>query len=112
MHRRDFLDPKHLAQSAGQVIGAASFLTDTEEAHQDDVEISLIRYAHRAMATVFEVVVPFGRSVPTSVIHEALDLVDRLENQLTVYRESSEVCDLNQRAASEDVVVESELFDL
>jgi thiamine biosynthesis lipoprotein len=112
MHRRDFLDPKHLAQSVGQVIGAASLLTDNEEPQQGDVEINLLRYAHRAMATVFEVVLPFGHSVSTGVIHEALELIDQLESQLTVYRESSEVSELNRKAACEEVIVESKLFDL
>jgi thiamine biosynthesis lipoprotein len=112
MHRRDFLDPKHLAQSAGQVLGAASLLSNDEETTRGETQISLIRYAHRAMATVFEVVLPFGHSVPTSVIYQALDLIDQLESQLTVYRESSEVSELNRRAACEEVAVASKLFEL
>src|SRR5262245_56683685 len=43
---------------------------------------------------------------------EALDLVDALENQLTVYRETSEVIYVNGRAAEDPVVVEEGLFRL
>jgi FAD:protein FMN transferase len=42
----------------------------------------------------------------------ALDLIDDLEDQLTVYRDHSEISLLNQRAATEDIPVESRLFDL
>jgi len=42
----------------------------------------------------------------------ALDEVDRLEEQLSVYRTASEVSRINQLAASEPVSVETGLFDL
>ena len=42
----------------------------------------------------------------------ALDEVDRLEAQLTVYRDTSEVSRLNARAATGPVPVEEGLFDL
>src|SRR4029453_7162523 len=42
----------------------------------------------------------------------ALDLVERLEAQLTVYRDTSEIVAINRRAAREGGVVEPRLFDL
>jgi thiamine biosynthesis lipoprotein len=43
---------------------------------------------------------------------EALDLVDQLEDQLTVYRDHSEIMKINREAALGDVAVESQLFEL
>ena len=42
----------------------------------------------------------------------ALDEIDRVEDQLTVYREESEVSRLNRLAASEPVQVADDLFQL
>jgi thiamine biosynthesis lipoprotein len=43
---------------------------------------------------------------------EALELVEKLETQMTVYREHSEVMDINRRAATTPVIVEARLFGL
>lgn len=113
MHRRDFLDPRRLAESAGQVIGALhDFKSSDAPPPSPDADITLVRYARPAMGTVFEIVLPFGHGVPTSTIHEALDLIDELEEQLTIYRPTSEVSDLNRRASHQAVNVTSELFEL
>lgn len=65
------------------------------------------------MACEFEVVLNAGQypSGPDAAV-AALDLVDQLEAQLTVYRDTSEVSRLNARAATEPVAVESRLFEL
>lgn len=42
----------------------------------------------------------------------ALDLIDQLESQLTIYRDASEIIDINRRAVSEPVPVEPQLFAL
>ena len=65
-----------------------------------------------AMACRFEVTLPMAESGGVVAATEALDEVDQLESQLTVFRESSEVSFINRRAASEPVVVEQSLFDL
>lgn len=73
----------------------------------------LVHVGREAMACEFEVVLNAGQHPQgTDVAVEALDLVDRLEAQLTVYRDTSEVSRLNQRAAAEAVAVEDRLFDL
>jgi thiamine biosynthesis lipoprotein len=65
------------------------------------------------MATTFEVAVPQGSHPnPMAAAEDALDLIDQLEDQLTVFREHSEVSRLNAAASLEPVGVEAGLFDL
>jgi thiamine biosynthesis lipoprotein len=75
-------------------------------------ELTLLRSSRRAMATLFEIMLPIGLRQGPSACEEALDLIDELEDQLTVFRPHSEVSRLNERAATEDVPVEARLFDL
>jgi thiamine biosynthesis lipoprotein len=77
-----------------------------------DPEITLLRFARTAMATVFEVLLPWGTPDADAAATAAFDLIDRLESQLTVYRETSEVSRLNRLAAQAPVPVEHGLFDL
>ena len=73
----------------------------------------LIRVSRRAMATTFEVALPYGTPDALAAAEDALDLIDALEDQLTVYRDHSEVSRLNAAApAGRPVVVEPNLFDL
>lgn len=72
-----------------------------------------VAVARNAMATRFEIVL-FGEN-PTSLRaagEEALDEIERLEAQLSLYRPSSEIANINARAASEPVRVEPSLFRL
>jgi FAD:protein FMN transferase len=111
MNRRDFLHPRRLAQTAGHVLGAAQELaTLAPEPPAEDV--ALLRAAHRAMATRFEVLFPFGQPHAADLAAAAFDEIDRLEQQLTVYRDTSEVCRLNRLAPEQAVPVEAGLFDL
>jgi len=65
------------------------------------------------MATVFEVAIPQGsHPAPVAAAEDALDLIDALEDQLTVFREHSEVSRINATAAESAVEVEPRLFDL
>jgi thiamine biosynthesis lipoprotein len=73
---------------------------------------ALLRFGRRAMATQFDVILPWGTPRADSAATEALDLIDRLESQLTVYRPTSEVSRLNRLAALAPMPVESHLFDL
>jgi FAD:protein FMN transferase len=110
MNRRDFLQPRQLAQ-AGQMFAALEEPTDTlaPPSSQDSVLIHLRR---RAMATGFEIIVPFGTPNATAMGEAAFNLLDTLEQQLTVYRDTSEVSRLNQRAFARPVRVEPHLFGL
>jgi thiamine biosynthesis lipoprotein len=64
------------------------------------------------MACRFEVTLPgyAGRDVPAA--QAALQLVDRLEDRLSVFRSASELCAVNERAAAEAVRVGPEVLDL
>src|SRR5947209_7455912 len=75
-------------------------------------EITLLRFARTAMATVFQVLLPWGTPRADAAASAGLDCIDRLEAQLTVFRETSEVSRLNRLAAQADVPVERGLFEL
>ncbi|HEY2783616.1 MAG TPA: FAD:protein FMN transferase [Fimbriiglobus sp.] len=64
------------------------------------------------MATTFEVALPYGAPHAVAAAEAALDLIDAVEDQLTVFRDSSEVVNVNARAASEAVPVSDSLFQL
>jgi thiamine biosynthesis lipoprotein len=74
-------------------------------------EAALVRFARRAMATTFEVILPFG-AVGHQAAEAALDEIDRLEDQLTVFRDGSEVSRLNRLGCYGPVQVEEGLFGL
>ena len=104
--RRDFIDPLRIAAAAQGI------LEPTEPAPVADPDAVLLRYSRRAMATTFEIVLPFGTPDAYAVADAGLDEIDRLEQQMTVYRDDSVVADINRRAAHEPVPVEVRLFDL
>ncbi len=73
----------------------------------------LLSVHRRAMACDFEIQFPAQHEdAATEHAIAALDLVETIEDQLTVYRNHSEVMDINRRAALEEVEVESRLFSL
>ena len=57
MNRREFFIRRRLASVAGPVLAIAGELETPPAASSEPV---LLRYARRAMATTFEVIVPFG----------------------------------------------------
>ena len=65
-----------------------------------------------AMACRFEVTLPISDRAGTSVARSALAEADRHEQQLTIFRDSSEVSHINRTAASHPVPVEPSLFAL
>ena len=73
----------------------------------------LLSVSREAMACLFEVVYDAGRyRALTEAAIGALEMATRLEDQLTVYRETSEVMRINRQAAAEPVEVEAGLFGL
>lgn len=73
----------------------------------------LLRLARSAMACTFEIYLNAGQYPDAqSTALAALDLIDRLEDQLSVYRAHSEVSQLNERASEHWVQVEPRLFAL
>ncbi|NNE00799.1 MAG: FAD:protein FMN transferase [Pirellulaceae bacterium] len=72
----------------------------------------LTTLTHRAMATEFAVMLPACEAPRVDAVLEALEMLDSIEAALTVYRDDSEISQVNQRAAAEPVRVSSETFDL
>jgi thiamine biosynthesis lipoprotein len=108
MDRRDFLQPEQIARAAGQMLGA---LHETPAPRPAD-EITLLRFGRRAMAATFEVFLSIAVPDAMSLAEAALDEVARLEEQLTVFHDHSEVSRLNRNAYHSPVVVEERLFRL
>jgi FAD:protein FMN transferase len=68
-----------------------------------------VRVSRRAMATTFEIAIPYGTPNAMDAGAAALDRIDEIEDQLTVYRDRSEVAQLNRDRSA---VVEQNLFEL
>ncbi len=114
MDRRNFLNPRQLASTAGPILAATDELCAATllPASPPPQEFALLRFSRRAMATTFEVLLPFGTPAALPAAESALDEIDRLESQLTVYRDTSEVSRLNQAAAHAAIPIEKGLFAL
>lgn len=73
----------------------------------------LVRFARPAMACDFQLFLVAGRDeLGSEASLAALDVVEQVEAQLTVYRETSELLELNRRAAADPIVVEPRMFTL
>lgn len=112
--RRQFLYGKSAVdaiQNLGQSLPAPEAVA--AEATAGKTRTCLVQVGRRAMACEFEVILNAGdHEEATDRAIEALDLVDELEAQLTVYRHRSEVSQLNAMAAQRPVRVEPRLFEL
>jgi thiamine biosynthesis lipoprotein len=75
-------------------------------------DVAVLRASRRAMATQFEALLPFGANLAQAAAEAALDRIDELEDQLSVFRDHSEVSRLNATAADRPVEVEPGLFNL
>jgi thiamine biosynthesis lipoprotein len=110
--RRDFLKGKSALRAAEQLLdrtvsGESPLLPPAEPDHY------LVKYSRTAMACTFEIWLNAGqyREASETAI-SALDLIEKLEAQLTVYRESSEISQLNRTAFQRPIEVETRLFHL
>jgi len=112
--RRDFLKGKaaidavaDLAQQTVPPGGPDRWPTEAPD------ESYLIRVSRRAMACEFEVFLNAGQyEGGTEAALEALDLVEALEAQMTVFRPGSEISRLNAACADGPTEVEPRLFEL
>lgn len=76
-------------------------------------ESLLVSVRRRAMACEWEVQLAAGRDDDSMEhVFAALDLVEALEDQMTVYRAESEVQTINRQAAMGPVIVEPRLFGM
>lgn len=120
-NRREFLQGKAAARAifdaAQNLPPAETSAGQNELSNRSDPLIApqsyLLRIGRRAMACEFEVLLGAGPDCDgTELALAALDLVDRLESQLTVYRDMSEISRLNRSAFEREVDVEPRLFEL
>ena len=112
-NRRDFLSGKalqrQLAEAGGQL---ADELAHAEGLGKPPECGPTVRLGKQAMACDFDVILNPGPVARLDAASMALDLIDQLEDQLSVYRPHSEVSRLNGRAAADWVEVEPRLFEL
>lgn len=112
--RRQFLKGQSAAQALGDLI--APGLETEENASANDrsaAETYLLQLGRKAMACQFEVFFNAGQYADAAErALEALDLIDHLEEQMTVYRDTSEISRVNRFAASQAVKIEARLFGL
>lgn len=71
-----------------------------------------IRVSRTAMACRFEVTLAAQDAGCVPAARDALNGIDAIEDQLSLFRGTSGVTELNRRAASEPVVVDEQFFDL
>src|SRR4051794_3756990 len=111
--RRDFLSGRSAAEALGDVLAPPPQPLPPPAAIGVQAGSHLLSVSREAMACLFEIALDASsyRDKTDSAV-AALDLVDSLESQLTVYRETSEVAEINRRASRERVVVEEGLYQL
>jgi thiamine biosynthesis lipoprotein len=122
--RRDFLKGKAAIDALGELAAPEEAIEGpgsagsapaaaAGRAAEGDAEHYLVTVSRQAMACEFSVYLGADqRSDGTDAAIEALDLVERLEDQLTIYRDQSELIDLNRQAGHAAVKVEAGMFAL
>ncbi len=105
VNRRDLLRLRRTSRA----LSAPAGIPNGASAHGPQ---DLLRASRPAMGSYFEI--RLGARVPGAVdlAERALDLIDSLEAQLSVYRDDSDLSRINATAHLEPVVVEAGLFDL
>ena len=111
--RRDFLRGKSAAAALGDALAPPPQSLPPPKAVGVQAGSHLLSVSREAMACLVEVVFDAAayRDKTESAV-TALELLAPLEEQLTVYRETSEVMQLNRRAVQSPIEVESGLFQL
>lgn len=111
--RRSFLAGKSAAEALGDALAGPPAPLPPPKSVGVEPGSHLLSVSREAMACLFEVVFDAAtyREASDAAI-EALELVARLEDQLTVYRDTSEVAQVNRDAGSRPIAVEEGLFEL
>ncbi|HVX16006.1 MAG TPA: FAD:protein FMN transferase [Pirellulales bacterium] len=108
-NRRQFLKGEAARQAIDDLVPAG----DAEPREAAAPEAYLLQLGRRAMACQFEVFFNAGQYPNASdAALTAFDLVDRLEEQMTVYRDTSDISRINRFAFDRPVQVEPLLFQL
>ncbi len=112
-NRRDFLTGRAVRQqveAAGDVLADA--LVDAGEHQPEPVGHDTIRLETRAMACAWSVIMNPGPPRQVMTASDALDIIHQLEDQMTVYRDDSELQRINFAAHESPQPVESGLYQL
>ncbi len=112
--RRDFLRgravPDTARNAAAADLSAPNGPAPNTTPRQESYAVHITR---KAMACEFEIVLNAGQyEAGTEVALDGLDLVERLESQLSYFRPESEISHINRSAAEEPVCAEEGLFSL
>ncbi len=113
--RRDFLRGRPIAEVVNDLnsdttdVARSAIGTATRPGA---TSTSLVSVRRRAMACQFEIILPADTPMATEAAIDALDEIDRLEDQMTVYRDTSEISRINLLASLTPVPVEERLFEL
>lgn len=108
VNRRDLLRFRRSAEALSvDPTAASSARHDARHAVSD-----LLRASRPAMGSYFEIRLSAATPGGADLAGQALDLIDQLEAQLTVYRDDSEISQLNATAHLGPVAVEPPLFQL
>ena len=112
--RRDFLTGRATAGAMADAVEGALPADDRQGPPDHPGGKSyLVHVSRRAMACEFEARFNAGQyRHDTETTLGALDLVEALEDQLSVFRQKSEICQINRSAAGGPVEVEPRLFEL
>jgi len=111
--RREFLSGKSAADALGNVLaGPPAPLPMPPSVVGVQPGSHLLSVSREAMACLFEIVFDATKSDATESAVAALEIVASLEGQLTIYRDTSEVAEINRRAFHEPIAVECGLFGL
>ena len=117
-NRRDFLSGKSALEAARAKLASQ---TESDEAPLGSRESGLVgrqssyveQYSKNAMACEFELIFNMHQYPQSGVaVMSAFQLIDDLEDQMTIYRSHSELSHLNAAAAQGWVALESGLYEL
>lgn len=114
-NRRDLLTGRALRDhlEAGQEALANAAARETHPVEEGPPRAGpTVRLTMRAMATEFGVLLNPGMVRSARRAEAALDLVETVEQQLSVYRPDSDASRINARAATEPQIVDGTLFEL
>ena len=110
--RRDFLTGRLRPLIPGQS-GAAELSTAWDASGAADHPALLVHVSRSAMACQFQIFLNAGQYPHgLSAALEALELLEVLEQQMSIFRPDSLIQQINRQAAFEPVVVEDRLFEL
>ncbi len=111
--RRDFLSGKSAAEALVDALAPSPSPLPPPSSVGVEAGSHLLSVSREAMACLFEIVFDAATYRDrTDIAVAALDLVERLEDQLTIFRDTSEIAAVNRRAVDEAVIVEEGLFHL